>query len=109
MRNGLMLRYAAEDDFGLPESAFLACQFWYIDALASIGRADEARELFDELLKRAKYVRNAERGSASRNGPTVGQPSTNVFDGGTDQFRNDAVAAMGRRMVGIGGGKARYH
>ncbi|HEY8128224.1 MAG TPA: glycoside hydrolase family 15 protein [Hyphomicrobium sp.] len=52
MRDGLMLRYAAEDDFGLPESAFLACQFWYIDALASIGRADEARELFGELLKR---------------------------------------------------------
>jgi GH15 family glucan-1,4-alpha-glucosidase len=51
MRNGLMLRYAAEDDFGLPESAFLACQFWYIDALASIGRSGEARELFTELLK----------------------------------------------------------
>jgi GH15 family glucan-1,4-alpha-glucosidase len=50
MRNGLMLRYAAEDDFGLPESAFLACQFWYIDALASIGRSDEARELFNEVL-----------------------------------------------------------
>jgi len=50
MRNGLMLRYAAEDDFGLPESAFLACQFWYIDALASIGRAGQARELFGELL-----------------------------------------------------------
>jgi GH15 family glucan-1,4-alpha-glucosidase len=51
MRNGLMLRYAAEDDFGLPESAFLACQFWYIDAIASIGRVDEARELFNELLR----------------------------------------------------------
>jgi GH15 family glucan-1,4-alpha-glucosidase len=51
MRNGLMLRYAAEDDFGLPESAFLACQFWYIDALSSIGRSEEARDLFNELLK----------------------------------------------------------
>ena len=50
MRNGLLLRYAAEDDFGLPESAFLACQFWYIDAVASIGRIDQARELFTELL-----------------------------------------------------------
>jgi GH15 family glucan-1,4-alpha-glucosidase len=50
MRNGLLLRYAAEDDFGLPESAFLACQFWYIDALASIGRTGQARELFGELL-----------------------------------------------------------
>jgi GH15 family glucan-1,4-alpha-glucosidase len=50
MRNGMMLRYAAEDDFGLPESAFLACQFWYIDALASIGRTGQARELFTDLL-----------------------------------------------------------
>jgi GH15 family glucan-1,4-alpha-glucosidase len=50
MRNGMILRYAAEDDFGLPESSFLACQFWYIDALASIGRTDQARELFTELL-----------------------------------------------------------
>ncbi len=52
MRNGMMMRYAAEDDFGLPESAFLACQFWYIDALASIGRSDQARELFGDLLSR---------------------------------------------------------
>ncbi len=52
MRNGLMLRYAAEDDFGLPKSAFLACQFWYIDALESVGRKEEARELFCELLKK---------------------------------------------------------
>jgi len=51
-RNGMMMRYAAEDDFGLPESAFLACQFWYIDALASIGRNDQARELFGDLLNR---------------------------------------------------------
>lgn len=50
MRNGLLLRYAAEDDFGLPESAFLTCQFWYIDALASIGRTGQARELFTEVL-----------------------------------------------------------
>lgn len=50
MRNGLMLRYATEDDFGLPESAFLACQFWYIDALASIGRREHAREMFTEVL-----------------------------------------------------------
>jgi GH15 family glucan-1,4-alpha-glucosidase len=51
-RNGFMMRYVAEDDFGLPETAFLVCQFWYIDALASLDRKDEARELFSVLLGR---------------------------------------------------------
>ncbi len=49
-RNGHMLRYAAADDFGEPETAFLVIKFWYLDALASIGRDDEARELFESLL-----------------------------------------------------------
>ena len=47
-----MLRYAAEDDFGLPETAFNFCTFWYIDALVSLGRRDEARALFETLLAR---------------------------------------------------------
>jgi GH15 family glucan-1,4-alpha-glucosidase len=32
------MRYVAPDDFGLPESAFLICRFWLIDALWEIGR-----------------------------------------------------------------------
>ncbi len=49
-RNGHLLRYAAADDFGEPETAFLVVKFWYLDALASIGRRDEARAIFGELL-----------------------------------------------------------
>ena len=45
-----MLRYAAEDDFGLPETAFNFCTFWLIDALARMGRCAEARELFCTML-----------------------------------------------------------
>jgi pentatricopeptide repeat protein len=45
-----MFRYSAADDFGTPENAFNVCTFWYIDALASVGRTDEARELFDNML-----------------------------------------------------------
>ncbi|MBB4867018.1 GH15 family glucan-1,4-alpha-glucosidase [Pseudomonas nitritireducens] len=48
--NGQMLRYAAADDFGVPETAFLVVKFWYLDALAAIGRTDEARELFEQLV-----------------------------------------------------------
>ena len=49
-RGGFIMRYTAADDFGEPETAFLVCQFWYIDALTQIGRKDEARELFNHLL-----------------------------------------------------------
>jgi GH15 family glucan-1,4-alpha-glucosidase len=49
-RNGRIMRYTNDDGFGTPETAFLVCTFWYIDALAAIGRRDEARSLFIDLL-----------------------------------------------------------
>jgi len=50
-RGNLVKRYAVEDDFGTMETGFLICSFWYVDALAAIGRRDEARAMFDEVLK----------------------------------------------------------
>ena len=46
-----MMRYEAADDFGKPEVAFNICAFWRLDALARIGRREEAREIFEALLK----------------------------------------------------------
>ena len=54
-QNGRIMRYMAVDDFGAPETAFLACNFWYIDALAQIGRRDEAREIFEGVLARRNH------------------------------------------------------
>ncbi|HSW19583.1 MAG TPA: glycoside hydrolase family 15 protein [Ramlibacter sp.] len=45
-----MRRYEAPDDFGKPETAFNICTFWRIDALARIGRKQEAREIFEVML-----------------------------------------------------------
>ncbi len=45
-------RYANPDDFGMPETAFNICTFWYISALAAVGRRDEARELYCNMLER---------------------------------------------------------
>jgi GH15 family glucan-1,4-alpha-glucosidase len=51
-----LFRYAAADDFGVPTTAFNICTFWYIDALARIGRAEEARELFEAMLASRNHV-----------------------------------------------------
>jgi GH15 family glucan-1,4-alpha-glucosidase len=49
-RGDFIFRYVEKDDFGEPENAFLVCTFWYINALAVIGRKDEARALFEKML-----------------------------------------------------------
>ncbi|WP_017916189.1 glycoside hydrolase family 15 protein [Xanthomonas sp. SHU 308] len=51
-----LYRYVAPDDFGEPETSFTICTFWYIDALAAIGRKEEARELFERILSRRNHL-----------------------------------------------------
>ncbi|HRP10798.1 MAG TPA: glycoside hydrolase family 15 protein [Terricaulis sp.] len=55
-RGSHVLRYATEDDFGLPETAFNFCTFWFIEALYRVGRKDEARALFTEMLARRTHA-----------------------------------------------------
>ena len=50
MRGGFLFRYVEADDFGAPRNAFVVCSFWLVDALAAIGRRDDARALFERLL-----------------------------------------------------------
>jgi GH15 family glucan-1,4-alpha-glucosidase len=49
-RGDFIFRYVEHDDFGVPENAFVACSFWYANALAALGRREEARALFERLL-----------------------------------------------------------
>jgi GH15 family glucan-1,4-alpha-glucosidase len=51
-RGPYLFRYADADDFGEPTTSFALCTFWYIDALARVGRRAEARELFENMLER---------------------------------------------------------
>ncbi|OKL43901.1 glycoside hydrolase family 15 protein [Pseudovibrio exalbescens] len=55
-RGNHLFRYHQADDFGEPENAFNICTFWYIDALARIGRVEEAREIYEELLSCRNHV-----------------------------------------------------
>jgi GH15 family glucan-1,4-alpha-glucosidase len=51
-----MRRYEAPDDFGKPETAFNICTFWRIDALARIGRIDQARAVFQAMLDARNHL-----------------------------------------------------
>jgi GH15 family glucan-1,4-alpha-glucosidase len=49
-RGDFVFRYVNADDFGAPQNAFIVCTFWYVNALVAIGRRDEARTFFENLL-----------------------------------------------------------
>ena len=48
-REGFIYRQT-RDDFGQADSSFLACCFWYVDALLLLGRRDEAERMFEKLM-----------------------------------------------------------
>ena len=53
---GLMYRYKAADDFGIPTSSFTICTFWLIDALHAIGETEEAQGLFEQMITYSNHV-----------------------------------------------------
>src|SRR3546814_13398923 len=67
-RGGYMLRYATEDDFGLPHTAFNVCTFWLIEALHATGRDEDARILFEEMLARRTPAGQIGRASGRERG-----------------------------------------
>jgi GH15 family glucan-1,4-alpha-glucosidase len=46
---GWIKRYRTNDGFGVPTVAFTLCTFWLVEALARLGRAEEARTLLDRV------------------------------------------------------------
>ena len=67
-----LMRYEDADDFGKPETAFNVCAFWHVDALARIGRRDEAREKFEELLRARNHLGLMSEDTAPRSGEAWG-------------------------------------
>jgi len=52
----LFYRYKHADDFGKPESTFFVCAFWHAEALACVGRVQEASDALDHLVKFSNHL-----------------------------------------------------
>ena len=90
VRGRHVMRYAAEDDFGLPETEFLVCRFWLIDALGRAGPARGSARALPGRAVAAQQLRTAGRGHPSANRRAVGQFSPDLFHGGGDPQRHAA-------------------
>lgn len=54
--DGLFYRYLHHDDFGKPKSTFLICAFWYVEALACVGRMEEAIQEFENIIQYCNHL-----------------------------------------------------
>ena len=54
--DGMVFRYKRDDGLPGKEGAFSACSFWYVECLARAGRMDEARMIFEKLLRYANHL-----------------------------------------------------
>ena len=99
LRGHHMMRYTSADDFGMPESAFLICRFWLIDAWWWLGRREEARDLFvDALGHRNRYGLLSED-IHPQTGRAVGKFPANLFDGGIDPDGHAPVSKLGGSVL----------
>ncbi|MEM8899001.1 MAG: glycoside hydrolase family 15 protein [Bacteroidota bacterium] len=69
---GLFYRYKHADDFGKPETTFLICAFWYVEALAYLGRMEEAIEIFEKLISYSNHLGLLSEDVEAKNGSQWG-------------------------------------
>ena len=78
-RGDFVFRYSEPDDFGVPDNAFAVCTFWYVDALAALGRARGSARAVREPARALQPARPAVRahraGDAASCGATSRRPT----------------------------------
>ncbi len=74
-RGDFIFRYVEKDDFGEPENAFLVCTFWYVNALAALGRARRGARAVREAARLPQPPRPAGRAHRSAHAASSGATS----------------------------------
>ena len=100
LREKSVMRYVSSDDFGLPTTAFLTCRFWLIDAWWSLGRREEAHDLFIDALKLRNRYGLLSEDIDPQDGSVVGQFSADLLDGRINPHRYAAVEKLGGPILG---------
>lgn len=54
--SSFLYRYLRKDDFGHPQSAFLICSFWLAQALATVGKVEDARRVLKDTMTAANTL-----------------------------------------------------
>ena len=103
-RGPLLSRYSGEDGLRGAEGAFLCCSFWLADALARIGRLDEATELMEQLLSLANDVGLYAEELDPRHQRAVGQHPSGP--GAPRAHQRRCLDRQGRRRMSIWGALA---
>jgi len=55
-RDGLMMRYSNDDDFGSPTTSFTVCTFWMIKSMCLIGEDEKATAMYERALSYGNHV-----------------------------------------------------
>ncbi len=103
-RDGLVFRYSPDaKPAGLEdtEATFNACSFWYADALHLVGRADEARRVFERVLD----LRNDVGLLSEQYDVTEGRQVGNT----PQAFSHVALVTAARALSETGAGRVRRH
>ncbi len=54
--SGYFFRYKHTDDFGIPQNTFMVCSYWYAEALACLGRVEEATKVVEKLISSGNHL-----------------------------------------------------
>jgi GH15 family glucan-1,4-alpha-glucosidase len=53
---GFLYRYIRHDDFGSPKSTFVICSFWLVQALARLGRNQDAQRIMKNIMTSSNHL-----------------------------------------------------